>query len=175
MKHKFKLICLSALLASAASQAYQADITVQATIDPTAGITLASGDSLTAKPVEMNYNPQTGLDPYKADVKIWSNADNDMNVKLANSPQLTDSLGANPIPLAVTLNNKTLGLTDTLYEYKDLFPSDSTANGSVPLALVIKQAQQGKLSVTGSFSGQVSLIVSQATTKNGTPVSGGDS
>ncbi|MGP2504324.1 CS1 type fimbrial major subunit [Pantoea ananatis] len=170
MKNNLKFICLSAMLASAASQAYQADITVQATIDPTAGITLANGDSLTAKPVEMNYNPQTGLDPYKADVKIWSNADHDMNVRLANSAQLTDASGTNPIPLAVTLNNVQLGVTDTVYQYKDLFPSDSLANGSVPLPLVIKQENQGKLSVTGRFSGTVSLIVSQATTKNGSAV-----
>lgn len=166
MKHKFKLIFLSALLASAASQAYQADITVQANIDPTAGITLANGDSLTAKPVDMNYNPQTGLDPYKADVKIWSNSDRDMNVRLATTAQLTDAAGANPIPLSVILGDKPLGLTDTLYEYKDLFPSDSVANGSVPLALVIKQASQQKVNVTGKFSGKVSLVVSQATTKN---------
>lgn len=175
MKNKFKLICLSALLASATSQAYQADITVQATIDPTAGITLANGDSLTAKPVEMNYNPQTGLDAYRADVKIWSNSGNDMNVKLANSAQLTDALGANPIPLAVTLNGQELKLTDTTFNYKDLFPTDSTANGSIALPLVIKQATQQKLDVTGSFSGKVSLIVSQATTKNGNPINGGGS
>lgn len=168
MKNKFKILCLSALLASAASQAYQADITVKANIDPTASITDINGNSLGAQDEIMNYNPQTGLDPIKKEVKIWSNADFDMNVRLANKAELTDSSGSNAIPLTVTLGKQPLGLQNTVFLYKDLFPLDSTANGSTPLELAIVQTNQGKLNVTGSFSGKVSLVVSQGTTKNGT-------
>lgn len=167
MKNKIKLICLSALLASSASQAYQADIKVTANIDPTAGITLADGTSLANKTVELNYNPQTGLDAYKANVKLWSNAQLDMKVRLASEPELTDALGANPVPLAVTLGTTTLTTHDQNYQYSTLFPSDSVENGSVPLALVIKQKTPGTISNTGTYTGLVSLVVSQATTKDG--------
>ncbi|KTS72231.1 CS1 type fimbrial major subunit [Pantoea stewartii] len=165
MKSGFKYICIAALLASSASQAYQADITVTADIDPTAGITKANGDSLPAT-VALNYNPLKGLEAYKQDVKLWTNDEYDMKVRLQAEPKLTDTSGQNPIDLSVTLGKADLGVQDTVYNYSEIFPA-GTDNGSMPLALVIKPKTPGKISTAGKYSGLVSLIVSQATTKDG--------
>lgn len=175
MNRKVKALCAAGLFFAAAAQAYQADITVTSTIDPTAGITLSDSTPL-PKTVDMAYSPGVGLHAYRADVKFWTNADLDMNIHLANTPQLSDAAGAVNIPLTVTLDGKELTSTDQLLSFNTLFPTGKVENGSNVIPLVIKQKNSTQAVNAGTYSGMVSLVISQATTKNGvapTPAGGG--
>ena len=166
MKAKLKvLIGAVGLLSAIAAQAYQADIQVNANIDPTASLTLSDGSALPSS-VTMNYTPQGGLAAYKNNIKIWSNAALDMNVSLGNDAQLVDSTGNNNIPLTVSLNGTTLTTANSVLNYSKLFPN-GIANGSLPLQLIIKQTTPTEAVIAGQYSGTISLIVSQATTKDG--------
>lgn len=153
------------LLGAVAAQAYQTDITVNASVDPTASLTLGDGTALPSS-VTLGYTPQNGLTAYKNNIKLWSNAQYDLNVSLAAAPQLTDTNGANPIPLTVNLNGTPLSTTNTAFYYSTLFPNGLT-NGSISLLLAIAQKTPSQTVVAGKYSGIVSLVVSQATTKDG--------
>ncbi|MBY6257786.1 fimbrial protein [Phytobacter diazotrophicus] len=167
MNTKLKLLFCAASLACAFSvQAYQADITVNASIDPTVGMTLSDGTAMPTS-VDMSYTPGVGLSGYKTAVKLWSNAALDINVYLANEPKLADANGDNPIPLSVSLNNTALTTTSSTLKYSTLFPNGLT-NGSIELPLAIKQTTPTATVVAGKYSGLVSIVLSQATTKDGT-------
>jgi len=175
MNRKVKALCAAGLFFAAAAQAYQADITITSTIDPTAGVTLSDSTPL-PKTVDMAYSPGVGLHAYRADIKFWTNAELDMNVHLANTPQLSDTAGSVNIPLSVTLNGQELTPTDTLLNFDTLFPTGKIDNGSNVMPLVIKQKNSTQTVNAGTYSGMVSLVISQATTKNGvapTPAAGG--
>ncbi|WIL44521.1 CS1 type fimbrial major subunit (plasmid) [Pantoea agglomerans] len=112
-------------------------MTVNADVDATAGLTLADGTALLGS-VSMTYSPRNGLSAYKNNVKLWTNAQFDMNVSLVAAPQLTDISGANAISLTVSLGDKKLTTTSTTFNYSTLFPR-GTDNGSAALPLVIQQ------------------------------------
>lgn len=162
------LICAAGLLSAVAAQAYQTDITVNANIDPTAALTLADGTAMPSS-VTMTYVPGNGLSAYKNNIKIWSNAQVDMNVSLAADPQLSDASGENPIPLTVKLNGTALSTANTTFNYSTLFPN-GLANGSLALPLAIAQKSAAQTFIAGKYSGVISLVVSQATTKDGTKI-----
>ncbi|CAH0304811.1 hypothetical protein WB66_23935 [bacteria symbiont BFo1 of Frankliniella occidentalis] len=166
MKINFTSLCVVGMIFTSAAHAYQADITVTSTIDPTAGITMSDGSAL-PKSIDMNYTPGKGLNSYSDQVKLWTNGDYDMKVRLANTPQLMDVSGINTIPLMVKLNNTELNTTDTTYNFSQLFPSGNIDQGSNSMPLLIKQANATQAFVAGNYSGMVSMVISQATTKDG--------
>ncbi|MTD28098.1 CS1 type fimbrial major subunit [Erwinia sorbitola] len=163
MKSHFKLIAVAGMLVTAfGTSAVQRDITVTADIDPTVDITLADGSSLPSS-IAMQYLPGKGLAAHKENIKFWSNTeDRALNVSLANAPSLTDANGSNAIPLSVSVNGKKLSTTATSLAYATTFPS-GIANGSSTMPLVIAQATPGNVSSAGTYTGIVSLIVTQAT------------
>ncbi|MBF4114182.1 CS1 type fimbrial major subunit [Enterobacter cloacae] len=166
MKIQIKFISLVSVLATAFSvNAVQRDITVTADIDPTVDVTLADGSPLPSS-IAMQYLPGKGLAAHKENIKFWSNTpDRALNVSLANTPSLTDANGANPIPLSVSVNGKTLSTTATSLAYATTFPS-GIANGSSTMPLVISQTTPGVVSEAGTYTGIVSLVVTQATAGN---------
>jgi CS1 type fimbrial major subunit. len=167
MKTQIKVISLVSVLAVAFSvNAVQRDITVTANIDPTVDVTLADGSPLPSS-IAMQYLPGKGLAAHKENIKFWSNtADRALNVSLANTPSLTDANGANPIPLSVSVNGKTLSTTATSLAYATTFPS-GIENGSSTMPLVISQTSPGAVSAAGTYTGIVSLVVTQATAEAG--------
>jgi hypothetical protein len=167
MKTQIKVISLVSVLAVAFSvNAVQRDITVTANIDPTVDVTLADGSPLPSS-IAMQYLPGKGLAAHKENIKFWSNtADRALNVSLANTPSLTDANGANPIPLSVSVNGKTLSTTTTSLAYATTFPS-GIENGSSTMPLVISQTSPGAVSAAGTYTGIVSLVVTQATAEAG--------
>lgn len=166
MNNKIKLfLCVVGIASAFAAQAYEADISVNANIDPTVSILQSNGAALPSS-VDMSYAPGKGLEGYKTNMKFWSNAQVDLNVSLAATPQLTDANGNNPIPLTVTLNNTQLTTTAATFQYSTLFPNGLN-NGSLSLPLAIKQTKPTDPVMAGTYTGQVSIMVSQGTTKNG--------
>lgn len=168
MKSNFKIALAAAALVTAfGANAVQRDITVTANIDPTVDVTRADGSALPAA-VEMQYLPGKGLQAYKEQIKLWSNtADRALNVSLVSEPSLTDAAGANAIPLSVSVNGKALTTTATSFDYATTFPSGVT-NGSSAMPLVIAQKTPGVItSPAGTYSGIVSLVVTQATASSG--------
>lgn len=163
MKTQIKVISLVSVLATAFGvNAVQRDITVTADIDPTVDITLADSSPLPSS-IAMQYLPGKGLAAHKENIKFWSNtADRALNVSLANTPSLTDANGANPINLSVSINGKALTTSATSFDYATTFPS-GIANGSSTMPLVISQAQPGEVTAAGTYTGMVSLVVTQAT------------
>lgn len=163
MKSKIKVISLVCVLATAFSvNAVQRDITVTADIDPTVDVTLADGTPLPSS-IAMQYLPGKGLAAHKENIKFWTNtADRALNVSLANTPTLTDANGANPIPLSVSVNGTSLSTTATPFDYATTFPS-GIANGSSTMPLVISQTVPGVVTAAGTYTGIVSLVVTQAT------------
>lgn len=168
MKSNFKIALAAAALVTAFSAgAAQRNITVTASIDPTVDVTKADGSALPAA-VEMQYLPGKGLLAYQEQIKFWSNtADRALNVSLVSDPSLTDATGANAIPLSVSVNGKTLTTTASSFAYATTFPNGVT-NGSTAMPLVIAQKTQGVItSPAGTYSGLVSLVVTQATASSG--------
>jgi len=167
MKIQIKVISLVSVLATAFSvNAAQHDITVTANIDPTVDVTLADGSPLPSS-IAMQYLPGKGLAAHKENIKFWSNTvDRALNVSLANTPSLTDANGVNPIPLSVSVNGKALSTTATSLAYATTFPSGIT-NGSSTMPLVISQTTPGAVSAAGTYTGIVSLVVTQATAAAG--------
>lgn len=163
MKTQIKIISFVSVLATAFSvNAVQRDITVTANIDPTVDVTLADGSSLPSS-IAMQYLPGRGLAAHKENIKFWSNtADRALNVSLANTPSLTDANGANPIPLSVSVNGTQLSTSAISLAYDTTFPS-GIVNGSSTLPLVISQTTPGAVSAAGTYTGIVSLVVTQAT------------
>lgn len=163
MKNQIKFISLVSVLATAFNvNAVQRDITVTANIDPTVDITLADGSPLPSS-VAMEYRPGQGLVTHKEQIKFWSNTeDRALNVSLANTPSLTDENGTNPISLSVSINGTTLSTTATPLAYATTFPS-GIANGSSTMPLVISQTDLAPISAAGTYTGIISLVVTQAT------------
>ncbi|MGX8939550.1 CS1 type fimbrial major subunit (plasmid) [Symbiopectobacterium sp. Eva_TO] len=169
------LLCAVGLAGAFAAQAYQTNITVNANVDPTIGLTLSDGTTVPSS-VNMSYTPGLGMNGYKANLKLWSNAETDMNVYLSTDPQMTDANGDNPIPLTVGLNGTALttaapATAPKAFQYSTLFPNGIT-NGSIALPLAIKQKNPSQTVVAGQYSGVVTLVVTQATTKDGSAISG---
>ena len=162
MKKQIKAVSLLSLFVAAFSvSAAQRDITVTADIDNTVDITLANGSPLPTT-ATMQYIPKKGLASYSEQVKLWSNAtDRDLLVSLVNAPSLTDTNGANPIPLKVSLNGNALSTTASTMTYATTFPN-GIENGSSAMPLVISQAQPAEITTAGSYTGVVSLLVTQA-------------
>lgn len=151
-----------ALLTAVGAGAVQQDITVTADIDSTVSLTKTDGTALPDS-VKLVYRAGKGLDPYKENVKLWSNApDTNILISLIGNPQLTDQNGNNPIPLAVSINGSALSPTATTLTYANVFTNGIT-NGSQALPLVISQKTEEPVSVTGSYSGVVSIVLTQAT------------
>lgn len=166
MKNHIKVISLASVFAVAFSafsvSAVQRDITVTADIDPTVDITQADGSVLPSS-INMQYLPGKGLAAYKQNIKLWSNtANRALNLSLANTPSLTDANGANAIPLSVSVNGKALSTTATTFDYDTTFPS-GIANGSSTMPFVITQTNPGPANAAGTYTGTVSLVVTQAT------------
>lgn len=164
MKSNLKIVLgASALVAAFSVSAVQRDITVTASIDPSIEVTKADGSALPAS-VEMQYLPGKGLQPYQEHIKFWSNTeDRALNVSLASVPSLTDSAGENAIPLSVSVNGQALTTSSTSFAYATTFPGGVT-NGSSAMPLVIAQKTPGAItSPSGTYSGIVSLVVTQAT------------
>lgn len=163
MKSNFKVaLAAAALVATFSADAAQRDITVTASIDPTVDVTKADGSALPAT-VEMQYLPGKGLQAYQEQIKFWSNTENrDLNVSLVSEPSLTEAAGANAIPLSVSVNSKALTTTATPFAYSTTFPGGVT-NGSSAMPLVIAQKKPGVTTAAGTYSGVVSLVVTQAT------------
>lgn len=155
-------LCSAAMLAAFAANAFQADITVTADIDPTVSITGGDGTAL-PDTLPMLYKPGRGLDPVNKQIKLWSNStDKDLTVALASNPLLTSPDATKNVPLNVSLDGKALGTTATVFPYATTFPSGIT-NGSRVMPLVISQKTREVVTEQGKYSGLVSLIVSQAT------------
>lgn len=111
----------------------------------------------------MQYLPGKGLNAYRENIKFWSNvADRNLNISLATSPSLTDTNGANAIPLSVTVNGTELTTTAKTLTFDSLFPAGIT-NGSSAVSLMISQTNPGSTVSSGRYSGIVSLVVTQAT------------
>ncbi|UAN54640.1 fimbrial protein (plasmid) [Serratia sp. JSRIV002] len=168
MKSNFKIaLGAAALIAAFSASAVQRDITVTASIDPSIEVTKADGSPLPAA-VEMQYLPGKGLQPYQQQIKFWSNMeDRALNVSLASEPSLIDRAGANPIPLSISVNGQTLTTSATSFAYATTFPGGLT-NGSSAMPLVIAQKTPGVItSPAGTYSGIVSLVVTQATAPAG--------
>lgn len=163
MKSNFKtIIGAAALIAAFSAGAAQRDITVTADIDPTIDVTQADGTALPSS-VAMQYLPGKGLNAYRENIKFWSNvADRNLNISLATSPSLTDTNGANAIPLSVTVNGTELTTTAKTLTFASLFPAGIT-NGSSAVSLMISQTNPGSTVASGRYSGIVSLVVTQAT------------
>ncbi|AIR04552.1 CS1 type fimbrial major subunit [Cedecea neteri] len=163
MKNKLNLLCLGGILATTfCANAVQRDITVTADIDPTVDVTNADGSPLPSS-VAMQYLPGKGLAAHKENIKFWSNKeDKALSVSLANTPALTDANGSNAIPLSVSVNGTKLSTTPITLEYATAFPS-GIANGSSTMPLVIAQDNPGPVTAAGSYTGIVSMVVTQAT------------
>lgn len=161
-------LCSATMLTAFVANAFEADITVTADIDPTVSITGGDGTAL-PDTLPMLYKPGRGLDPIDKPIKLWSNTtDKNLTVALASSPQLTSPDATKNIPLSVSLDGKALTTTATTFEYKSTFPSGIT-NGSRVMPLVISQTTREAVTEQGKYSGLVSLIVAQATSPAPTP------
>ncbi|MBC3377656.1 fimbrial protein [Serratia fonticola] len=162
MKKLIKPLLIVSIMATAfATQAVQKDITVNASVDANIDMTQPDNTALPSS-INMQYLPGKGLTPFNLNTKVWSNdAKAGVNIRLVRAASLTDVNGANAIPLTISLGGKTLGLTNTLLDAETLFPA-GIENGSDVLPLRFAQTTQGVVA-TGTYSGIVSLVVTQAT------------
>lgn len=142
--------------------AVQKDITVTANVDATLDMTTDTGAVLPST-MEMGYMPGTGLQPVTQQTKIFTNdAERDVNISLAGSPQLMDTVGTKPnIPLTVKYGNNVLTVAPQTLTAATLFPTGDTANGSIIQPLIVSQTTQAPVA-TGNYSGVVSVVLTQA-------------
>lgn len=155
------LLIVSIMAAAFGAQAVQKDITVTANVDSTIDMTQSDNTALPSS-IDMQYLPGRGLSPFSLNTKVWSNsATSSVSVRLVKAPSLSDVNGANPIPLSVTLGETLLTTAGQTLDAAALFPEGIT-NGSVVLPLRIAQVTQGPVA-TGTYTGIVSLIVTQST------------
>lgn len=169
---KFVPIAAAALMAMSA-HAVQKDITVTATVDATLEMLSADGSALPTT-MQMQYMPGVGLQPAVVNTKIFTNNKaNDVQIRLASSPSLTNQTnpGANPAPLTVKLGDETLGTTVKTLQANAIFPGDVT-DGSIVLPLSIAQSSPQTLD-TGSYQGLVSLVLTQSAAATGGGETGG--
>lgn len=161
------LLIAAAVMAVYNAQAVQKDITVNANVDATVEMTQADGTALPST-INMQYLPGRGLSTYSLDTKIWSNSQTaDIRVALVSAARLNETITGATVPLNVTLGAdlKPITTTATTLTYASLFPT-GTENGSSVLPLKISQGTLGALA-TGTYSGVVSLLITQATTTQG--------
>jgi hypothetical protein len=159
------LLVVSIMAAAFATQAVQKDITVNANVDASIDMTQPDNTALPSS-INMQYLPGKGLTPFNLNTKIWSNdAKAGVNIRLVRAASLADVNGTTTIPLTVSLGGKTLSLTNMLLDAATLFPA-GISNGSDVLPLRFAQAAQTPVA-TGTYSGIVSLIVTQATVTPG--------
>ncbi|MFV8984634.1 CS1 type fimbrial major subunit [Serratia fonticola] len=155
------LLIVSTMAAVFSTQAVQKDITVNANVDATIDMTQPDNTALPSS-IDMQYLPGKGLTPFNLNTKVWSNnATAGVNVRLVRAASLADVNGANKIPLTVSLGETVLTTTNQLLEAATLFPA-GIENGSDVLPLRFAQTAQGAIA-TGTYSGIVSLVVTQAT------------
>ena len=85
---------------------------------------------------------------------------------LVSTAQLNETVTGTAVPLKVTLGAdlKPITTTATSLTYASLFPA-GTENGSSVLPLKISPATVAPLT-TGTYSGVVSLLITQATTSS---------
>jgi hypothetical protein len=162
MRKVIKPLLIVSIMATAfATQAVQKDITVNANVDASIDMTQPDNTALPSS-INMQYLPGKGLTPFNLNTKIWSNSDKSgVNVRLVRAASLADVNGTTTIPLTVSLGGKTLSLTNTLLDAATLFPA-GIEKGSDVLPLRFAQTTQGVVA-TGTYSGIVSLVVTQAT------------
>ncbi|OAT75860.1 hypothetical protein A9B99_13700 [Mangrovibacter phragmitis] len=150
------LACTLAVAFSAS--ALQKDITVTAAVDANLEMTLADGSALPTT-VAMQHMPGLGLSPHTLQTRLFSNApESNVIVRLVASPELTAAESNASVPLSVTLGNKTLSTSDTVFNTTDLYPGGDSSTGSMPLPLVISQASSGSLT-SGHYNGLVSMYM----------------
>jgi adenosylcobinamide amidohydrolase len=157
------LFIATVLTAAFNAQAVQKDITVNANVDATVDMTQADGTALPGT-INMQYIPGRGLSTYSLDTRIWSNSSTaSINVALVSAAQLNEAVSGTAVPLKVTLGAdlKPITTTSTTLTYASLFPAGTT-NGSSVLPLKISPATVAPLA-TGTYSGVVSLLITQAT------------
>ncbi|AKP35254.1 CS1 type fimbrial major subunit [Yersinia aleksiciae] len=164
--HKFAtpLLASLAIVFAFNAQAVQRDITITADVDASIDITNADGTALPGA-IKLQYIPGRGLAPSSISTKIWSNsATSSVNISLLNAAQMRNTVTGTAVPLTVSLgaDERALTTTATSFTYASLFPS-GIVNGSNILPLKFAQATQGILA-TGTYSGVVSLLITQATT-----------
>ncbi|VEB99022.1 Colonization factor antigen I subunit B [Cedecea lapagei] len=156
------LMIAAAMATSVNVLAVQKDITVNASVDPELDITQADNTPLPAS-IDMQYLPGRGLESYRVNTKIWSNsAASNVKARLVSAAKLSNSEGAESVPLTVRLGDKTLTTADVEFTGTELFPGN-IENGSAVLPMTISQTTKGALK-TGQYSGVVSLMLTQATT-----------
>lgn len=155
------LLIVSTMATVFTAQAVQKDITVNANIDSSIDMTQSDNTALPSS-INMQYLPGKGLTPFNLDTKVWSNSDKaGVNIRLVRAASLADVNGAKSIPLTVSLGGKTLSLTNTLLDAATLFPA-GIDTGSDVLPLRFAQTTQGVIA-SGTYSGIISLVVTQAT------------
>lgn len=165
MMNVFKsTLAISTLMLACRASAVQKDIMITADIEPTISLTRADGSELPSD-ITMSYLAGRGLKSHEEIVKLWSNSDSkNLNISLANAATLTKVGNNNSvIPLNVSLNNMVLSQYAQSFTYSSIFPNGNN-NGSMPLPLVISQANQGPVVEAGRYTGLVSIVLTQATT-----------
>ena len=169
MKTSFIATAVAALVSvySFSASAVQKDITVTAQIDSTLEIMQADGSSLPST-MKLDFLPGAGLIHKSISTRVYSNAmTKGVNVKLMALPKLVNVVDpTKSVELAVKLNNANLTETDTLLPATTLFPGGAAAQngGSIALELDISQAAKVEDDLpAGTYSGTVSLVISQAT------------
>lgn len=162
MKKLIKPLLIVSIMATAfATQAVQKDITVNANVDASIDLTQSDNSALPSS-INMQYLPGKGLTPFSLNTKVWSNsATANVNIRLTKAVNLTDVNGTTTIPMEVSLGGKVLNATNQTLTAATLFPA-GIDNGSDVLPLRIAQVTQGILA-TGTYSGIVSLVLTQAT------------
>ena len=164
MKSFIKPLMATAIMGLAINAyAVQKDITVTANVDATLDMTTDTGEVLPST-MEMRYMPGVGLEPVTQMTKIYSNdAEKDVNINLAGTPQLMDTVGTNPnIPLTVKYGELTLTQAQQTMAATTLFPNGDTTNGSIIQPLKVSQTTQAPVA-SGNYSGVVSVVLTQAT------------
>jgi hypothetical protein len=165
--------------ASFYSSAVLQTINVTATIDTSLSMTAVNGQPISD--LEMKYSADGKLNAAKTKVKINTNAEKDINVKLEEEPELAmidpvTGASTNTIPLTVTLGEQALTTSDTKYSMSKWFnttsspsgasPAYDIANGSKPMNLVISATNQLATYVSGQYTGAINLVIEQATTSS---------
>jgi hypothetical protein len=166
MKKSFLLLPLtlvaSGLLASTAN-AYESDITVTAYVDTALGFMQADGTPI-PKTLEMSYVPTTGLKDINIKTRLYTNdTSKNLLMRLGSKPQLANTVvsTAPVVPLTVSfMGSKLDTAADLTIKPSDLIWDKDGASQSEELK--ISQATQGKLTVAGTYSGTVNLIITQS-------------
>jgi hypothetical protein len=154
--------------ASTSAHAIQADIKIWADVDPTLALLRADGSAL-PNGVALTYQPGQGLQPWKDQVRIFSNDPaKDIGVRLGNEAELRPVIaapGAVPVPMTVTLNGRTLSVAEREFTASDLFDG-ALPGASIAMPLEFAQTTRGPIVAAGLYEGLVSIVLVQ---KAGSP------